>query len=236
MNENIIVEYPHGAGGSFLSSVLACCTTDLPWEPNIINFHKPLHQVESNHLWEPANNIISIDSSDARYNFWIYYFKKRVAHELKYYRYKNSRWIKCPYEITDTPGDGYWLLNQCRFIIQYNSKQFWKVNWGEMVTNPAASWTTIHDFLNSNNQPNYWSLDNWVSAVEFYKKTLSKKVIINTNHVRWQIWAVALLQEQGITPDFNLIENFRNDIFLNYLNKHNQALIETTKNYVWHPG
>lgn len=233
VNENIIVEFPHGAGGTFLSSVLACCTKNLLWQPHKTNFHKSLYAVESNHWYEPANNIISIDHSGARYNFWIYYFKKRVVHELVSYRYQNQRWIKCPYQELDSAGDGFWLLNQCRFIIRYQSQQSWRIDWLQMLQDPSASWKTIQDFLDSNNQPNHWNLDKWKFAVDIYKQTLPKKISINCHHVRWYLWAVALLQEQGITPDFDLVNNFRTKIFYEWLNKYQTDLIETTKRYIW---
>ena len=66
----IQVEFPHGAGGVFLSSVLGCCTQGIEWEKKQrINFHNFPTQVLSNHLFERSSNIIGIDSPLARYNF-----------------------------------------------------------------------------------------------------------------------------------------------------------------------
>lgn len=236
VNENIIVEFPHGAGGAFLSSVLACCTKNLLWQPHKTNFHKSLYKVKSNHWYEPANNIISIDYPGARYNFWVYYFKKRVIHELVSYRYQNRRWIKCPYQELDPISDGFWLLNQCRFIIGYQTQQSWKIDWAQMLQDPSVSWKTIQDFLNSNNQYNYWNLDKWKFAVDLYKQTLPKKISINRYHVRWQLWATALLQEQEIIPDFDLVNNFRTKVFYEWLDKYQLDLVETTKKCIWPLG
>lgn len=233
INRDIIVEYPQGAGGAFLSTVLACCTEDLSWINRSVNFHKTASQIAGNHWYAPANNIISIDDPGARYNFWLYYFRKRIVYELEHYRYQNKRWVKCPYENLDSRGDGFWLLNQCKFIISYQTQQPWKINWSQMITDPARVWNTVENFLEENHQPNHWKLEQWLTAVDSYKQTLSKKITINPHQVRWQIWATALLQEQGITPDFDLIDNFRSPEFLKWLNKHSQTLLNTTKEYTW---
>lgn len=226
---DLVVEYPHGAGGAFLQSVLACCTQDLIWHPQAINWHNSIHKVQGNHWFEPSNNIISLDDSGSRYNFWNNYYKKRVVHELKKTRYLNRRWIKCPYEnLKSSKQDGFWLLNQCRFIINYNSQQPWKISWTGMLTDPETCWKIILEYLQANQQHNYWSMNQWISAVNIYRQTLSKPTF-NLHHSRWQIWATALLQTQGIVPDFDLMENFRKPIFLFWLNKHNDRLLDITK-------
>ena len=230
INNDIVVEYPQGAGGAFLSSVLACCTKDLSWTNRAVNFHKSIYQIAGNHWFPPAGNVISIDDPGARYNFWIYYFKKRIVYELKHYRYQDKKWIQCPYETLDSRGDGFWLLNQCKFIISYQTQQSWKINWTQMITDPTTTWTTIQNFLEENYQPNHWNLQQWLTAVDSYKQTLSGKITLNPHQVRWQIWATALLQQQGITPDFDLIDNFRKPIFVAWLDKHNASLMKLTYN------
>lgn len=230
---DLVVEYPHGAGGKFLSSVLACCITNVPWQPQTVNYHRTPISVKCNHAFDPAPNIISIDDPGARYNFWINYFKKRVIYELEYYRYNNCRWIKCPYEELDSPHDAFWLINQCRFIISYQSQQPWHISWSQMLTDPASVWKIVQEYLEATNQPNYWTLSKWSEVVEEYRRTLPTKITMNTNHIKWKIWAVSLLQERGIIPNFDIIANFRKPKFLTWLDKHNQDLLEITKQYTW---
>jgi hypothetical protein len=234
-SDNLKVEQPPGAGGAFLQSVLACCTTDLPWHDQTINYHKSLYKISGQHYIEPANNVISIDDSGARYNFWGNYYKKRVMYELEKSRYLGRRWIRSDQNLESLEQDGFWLLNQCRFIISYNSRQHWKISWIDMLTDPETCWKTILEYLQANHQHNYWGLDQWISAVNGYRQTLAKPTI-NLHHVRWQIWAIALLQEQRIAPRFSLIENFRKPIFLSWLDKHNDRLLELTKKYTYTPG
>jgi hypothetical protein len=238
MNE-IFVESPPGAGGSFLRSVLGHCTKDLYWaSEKRINFHGLVSvnvNVNGNHYYEPAQNIINIDSPNARYNFWINYFRKRIVYELPRYHYQGRRWIKSPNKDSTRQDDGFWILNQCRFIINYRSLQPWKISWTEMLQDPEAGWQVIQEFLDANHQHNYWRMDQWISAVNDYKQTLSK-IKINTNHVSWQIWATALLQEQGIIPSFDLIDNFRKPQFFQWLNNYQQNLVETTQKCIWTPG
>ena len=234
--DDLVVEYPHGAGGTFLQSVLACSTKDLPWHPQTINWHNSKNRVQGCHWFGPANNIISIDDSCARYNFWSNYYKKRVVHELEKSRYLGRRWIQCPYEnFESVQQDGFWLLNQCRFIISYDSQQPWKISWIDMLTDPETCWKTILQYVQANHQHNYWSLDQWISAVHGYRQTLANPTF-NLHHARSQIWATALLQEQGILPNFDLMKNFRKHIFLSWLDKHHDLLLEITKKCTYIPG
>jgi len=235
MLHKICVEYPPGAGGAFLASVLGHCTENLHWvSKKRMNFHD-LSKIENCHYTESAQNVISIDSTDARYNFWINYFRKRVAYELSRYNYEGCRWIRAPYKYETRHNDGFWVLNQCRYIISYRSSQPWKISWTEMLQDPGAVWQVIHEFLDANHQHNYWKVDKWIQAVNDYKQTLSK-IKINTNHVSWQIWATALLQEQDITPSFDLIDNFKKPQFFQWLNGYQQNLVETTQKCIWTPG
>lgn len=227
VNKNICVEYPHGAGGVFLSTVLACCTMNLPWQGSKVNFHQNPYVIGEGHWLEPANNIISIDDPGAKYNFWMNYFKKRVVYELVRSRYQGQRWIRCPYENLSLKQDGIWLLNQCKFVIDYSSQQPWKLSWITMLTDPGTCWQTIVEFLQTNNQPNHWNIDQWISAVGVYRKTLATPTI-NVHHSKWQIWATALLQSQNIVPDFDVVDNFRKPVFVSWLDKHNDSLIELT--------
>jgi len=232
----LFVAYPPGAGGAFLTEVLSHCTNDLHWvSKKRINFHGTF-MANGNHYFKSAQNIISIDSPDARYNFWINYFKKRLCYEFpRYYNCQGHRCIEAPIYNSTSYDDVFWVLNQCRFIIRYQSLHSWKISWTKMLQDPEVVWQGIQEFLDANHQHNYWKLDQWMLAVNDYKQTLSK-VKINTNHASWQIWAVAVLQEQGITPSFNLVDNFRKPQFFQWLNDYQQNLIKTTQDCMWMPG
>jgi hypothetical protein len=241
---DLVVEFPHGSGGIFLSAVLGCCIKNAPWQRYTdcvplrytVNHHLTTVSARSNCVLDPAPNIISIDDPGARYNFWINYFKKRVLNELDWYRYNNRRWTKCPYQDLDSRGDAFWLINQCKFLINYRSQQPWRISWIQMLNDPASAWKVVQEYLETNNQPNYWNLTKWTEAVQEYQQTLPANIPLNTHHIKWQIWAVALLLEQRITPNFDLIDNFRNTKFLTWLDNYNQDLIKITKQCVWTPG
>jgi len=234
---DIQVEYPHGAGGAFLSSVLGCCTQGIYWEKKKrINFHKFPTQVENNHLFERSSNIISIDSPSARYNFWVYYFRKRILWELPYYRYQGKKWIKFPYEDLDTREDGFWLLNQARFIDHYASQQPWKINWIEMLEHPSKSWEIINQFLESNQKNNFWTLSQWLAAVDDYRETLSKKIVINPHHVHWQIWAIGVLQNQGIISEIDMLKQFQSQEYRQWLYSYLEKTLEYTEERTYRIG
>jgi hypothetical protein len=104
-----------------------------------------------------------------------------------------------------------------------------------MLTDPETCWKTILQYLQANHQHNYWSLDQWIGAVNSYRQTLAKPTF-NVRHARWQIWATALAQEQGILPNFDLMDNFRKPIFLSWLDEHTDYLLEITKKCTYMPG
>lgn len=234
---NIQVEFPQGAGGMFLSSVLTCCTHGIGWEKKQRhNFHTFPTQVESNHYFKKSANIISIDNPLARYNFWIYYFRKRIIRELSHYRYQGKKWIKCPFKDLDARKDAFWLVDQARFIDQYTTRQSWKIDWIEMLEFPEKSWETIDMFLQSNFIPNSWTLSQWLEAVEDYRNTLPKKITINPHHVHWQIWAIGILQNQGITSEIDMIENFRNLDYQQWIGKYLENTIDYTEKRTYYIG
>jgi|688.fasta_scaffold742285_1 hypothetical protein len=233
---DIQVEFPHGAGGVFLSSVLGCCTQGIEWEKKQrINFHKFPTRIPSNHLFERSSNIISIDSPLARYNFWVYYFRKRILWELPYYRYQGKKWVKCPYEDLDIKGDGFWLLNQARFIDQYVSQQPWKIDWIEMLEYPEKAWEIIDQFLESNQKNNFWTLSQWLESLNDYRCTLPKKIVINPHHIHWQIWATGILQNQDITSGID-IKNFQDKEYRQWLYSYIEKTLEYTEKRTYHTG
>lgn len=236
MHDKISVEFPPGAGGHFLSQVLQCCLDNTPWSNRSINFHGQSYSISKDHWLAPNHNIISVDSPLARYNFWIYYFQKKVVAELGYYRAHGRRWNRSLSPATNARDDAFWLLNQSRFIIQYQTQQKWKLDWIQMLNQPEISWQTIQNFLDSNKQFNHWHLNQWILAVDNYRNTLPKKIAINPNQIRWQIWATALLQEQGIIPDFDLFENFGSYQFRHWLSLHHDYLITQTNRCVHYLG
>ncbi len=224
------IEYPHGAGGSFIAAVLFCCITDTEWISGLrTNFH-PDKKIQSNHLYDLSDTVLKVDSPLARYNFWIYYWKKRVLFELKYYRKGVNRWIKCPYQDFGSKwkSDGFWVLNQCRFIQDYCQNQTWRLDWLDIVNLRPEPWQIIDRWLQYHGAKNFWTFEQWCLAVKDYTVTLPK-VKINTNHISWKIWCVAYLQNQGIYPDFDLHENFYSERFNRWLESYNNSIVEHTK-------
>ena len=58
-----------------------------------------------------------------------------------------------------------------------------------------------------------------------------KKHHINIKHTYWQIWILSVLQQQGISPGFNLIENWRTPLLYDWLVQYQDSVIEYTKNH-----
>lgn len=233
---SIQVEAPQGAGGTFLSSVLYCCLSGIAWEPkkNAVNFHYvPDNQrVLFNHHWKKSTSVLGLDSRRARYNFWLFYYHKRVCYELKLYRIHGHRWPSWHHSIKNYRSDGYALLDQCRFINSFNSDQELILDWVEMIQSPERSWMTIQEFFFINRCQNRWNKDQWVSAVNSYRSTLKiKKIHINIKHTYWQIWILSVLQHQGISPGFDLIENWRTPLLHDWLLQYQDSVIEYTKNH-----
>lgn len=187
------------------------------------------NRMSAGHHLPESSSTICIDSPKSRFNFWIYYFKKKIIHELDYYYHRGRRRVKCPFHDLDSREDGFWLLDQCKFIQTYQSAQKWKIDWVEMIENPELAWAKINDFLEHNQKTNYWSLDHWIRALDNYKSTIVN-VKINTNHASWKIWAAAALQSQGIgPPGWNLSDNFNNHLFNNWIKIYQDDMVAYTE-------
>jgi hypothetical protein len=237
VNDDIKVQGPQGAGSIFLSSVLACCTLDMKWEKKQrINFHAFPAQVASSHTYFKSSNVICIDSPSARYNFWVNFFRKKILYEVSYYRYQGKKWIKSPFQNLDDRENAFWLLNQARFIDQYVCEQSWIIDWIEMLEYPSSVWRTINEFLESNKKNNFWTLSQWLEAVDDYRNTLPKKITINPHHVHWQIWAIGILQNQGITSEIDMIENFRNPEYQQWLYRYIENTLDYTGKRTYYIG
>lgn len=227
IKSKLSVEFPPGSGGRFLSTVLACCTNNLPWYENYVNFHNSLYLIPCGHKLKKSTSCISIDNTNARFNFWIYYFKKKILYETSYYRFNSRRWPLCYENSFNIYENGFFLLNTAIYVQTYQSKQHWNIDWVEMLENPELAWDIICNFLNFNNEKNYWSITEWFTAIQNYKHTLSQ-VKLNTNHISWKIWAVANLHNKNIHPDWNLIENFNNNKFCDWLGQYKTQIFDDT--------
>lgn len=229
---NIGVEHPPGAGGNFIGSVLYCCIKNTNWIHTDHNFHDYPKKILVEHKLDPSPLNICIDSPLAKYNFWIYYWKKTVLKEMPYRRYQGQRRPICWFDNLSVIEDGYWFLNQCRYIQTFQSNQDWKIDWIEMIENPQQTWKTINNFLESNQQKNHWTLNQWIQAVDNYKSTLCT-IKINSAQVTWKVWAVGVLHIQGIFPPWNVVENFNNATFNRWLSIYNKDVIDYTRKIMY---
>jgi hypothetical protein len=236
VGDNIQVEALQGAGGKFLASVLHSCLTGDEWQPkkDAVNFHYvPDNQmVLMTHHSKKSTSVLGLDSRRARYNFWLYYWHKRVCYELELYRVNGRRWPWWSKDIKDPRSDGCMLLDNCSHINSFHSDQDLILDWVEMIQSPERSWMIIQEFFFINKCQNRWNKDQWVSAVDTYRSTLKiKKQHINIKHTYWQIWMLSVLQQQGIQPNFGLIKNWGTPLLHDWLIQYQDSVIEYTKNH-----
>ena len=236
---SISVEFPHGAGGSWLSHVIHCTINDTEFTNSQVNWHQETavyaqHNVSlettPNFIKYNANQI-SISSCNAKYNFWVNYFKKRVIHELAYTRYKNIRLPVCPYQENTTQYEDFeWLLNQCKFIIRYEPLEY-NLNWTDLYEDKISAWNVICDRLAASNLPTL-EYKKFCHYVDIYLKSLAK-IVIRPNHKYFHIWAIALLEINDLSPNFNVFENLATPEYYQWYEKHKDFVLNETKKLVY---
>lgn len=236
---SISVEFPHGAGGSWLSHVIHCTINDTEFTNSQVNWHQETavyaqHNVSlettPNFIKYNANQI-SISSCNAKYNFWVNYFKKRVIHELAYTRYKNIRLPVCPYQENTTQYEDFeWLLNQCKYIIRYEPLEY-NLNWTDLYEDKISAWNVICDRLAASNLPTL-EYKKFCHYVDIYLKSLAK-IVIRPNHKYFHIWAIALLEINDLSPNFNVFENLATPEYYQWYEKHKDFVLNETKKLVY---
>ena len=78
---SISVEFPHGAGGTWLSHIIHCTINNTEFLNSQVNWHESAVIFAQHNLSLEKNfgdNRISISSCNAKYNFWASYVKKRI--------------------------------------------------------------------------------------------------------------------------------------------------------------
>ena len=236
---SISVEFPHGAGGSWLSHVIHCTINDTDFTNSQVNWHQETavyaqHNVSlkttPNFIKYNANQI-SISSCNAKYNFWVSYYKKRIIHELAYTRYKNIRLPVCPYQENTTQYEDFeWLLNQCKFIIRYEPLEY-NLNWTDLYEDKISAWNVICDRLVASNLPTL-EYKKFCHYVDIYLKSLPK-IVIRPNHKYFHIWAIALLEINDLSPNFNVFENLATPEYYQWYEKHKDFVLNETKKLVY---
>jgi len=205
----VAIEYPPGAGGAWLSAVLACAITGRPWVWNTQpNFHDRHGEIFAAHWVKNSRAVIGLHSAQARYNFWIYYWGKRVLPDLRCRRYDGRHWVNSGSDLAQAKQQGSWLLSVCQRIHEFPSQHDFQIDWINMINQPDQAWRTVCAFLEQNRERNRWSLSQWQTAVQNYRATIWSPRARTTHRVAYRIWAVAWLASQGISAPFDVFVNF----------------------------
>jgi len=227
---SISVEFPHGAGGTWLSHIIHCTINNTEFLNSQVNWHESAVIFAQHNLSLEKNfgdNRISISSCNAKYNFWASYVKKRIMNELTYTRYKNIRLPVCPYQKNTTQYEDFeWLLNQCKFIINYEPLEY-NLNWTDLYEDKISAWNTICDRLAASNLPTL-EYKKFCHYVDIYLKSIPK-IVIRPNHKYFHIWAIALLDINDLSPNFDIFENLATPEYYQWYEKHKDFVLNETK-------
>jgi len=227
---SISVEFPHGAGGTWLSHIIHCTINNTEFLNSQVNWHESAVIFAQHNLSlekKASDNRISISSYNAKYNFWVSYVKKRIMHELTYTRYKNIRLPVCPYQKNTTQYEDFeWLLNQCKFIINYEPLEY-NLNWTDLYEDKISAWNTICDRLAASNLPTL-EYKKFCHYVDIYLKSIPK-IVICPNHKYFHIWAIALLDINDLSPNFDIFENLATPEYYQWYEKHKDFVLNETK-------
>ena len=226
---NVVVSFPQGAGGSWLSCVLTYCNDPTVDFTSSINFHNSYFLNKIEHNIQPSDNVISIGNDSSRYNFWRQYCYKTLIYELNWYRYRGQRLVK-HYNNISPRNDFFWIVNQCKFIQCYNYQGQFNIQWRDLFIDPLKVWQIICAFLEHNQIQNYINFKKFIILVEKYKSTIVPiNLTVNTNHKLFLIWCFAFLQNQSIEIPFDVFEQFDPIQIKDWVLQHQPDIIKFTK-------
>ena len=231
---NLIVSHPQGAGGSWLAGVINHCATGEPLEKhNSNNFHHTWQNkvVQCSHDTFSADNIISIDSKNARYNFWRYYIIKRILTEKKYKRVRNFRVPQIEYTNLNSRDQFFWLINQARWIESYTFLGNYTINWIDVFKNREKVWKTIQSYLDTNKVKNMCSYIEFENYCNLYHKTIAKvNTQLNWKSPTTQFYCAAILQNHNIDATIDVYEEFLSAKWFDFVDLHQTKLNNILKN------
>ena len=235
MTNNLVIVYPQGAGGVWLRCVIGWCITRCKWQQQQINFHQSsIKLISHKHEYPLCDHALSISDTGCKYNFWKLYVRKRFIHELEYSRENGKRISVCPYTTpytTQTNRENFfWILNQCRFIQSYNWPGTFEITWRNLFKNPMQVWNTICEFLEFNQQKNYYTYKDFKIPLANYQNTCTGIATkINFNQKNFLIWSLAYLQNQQIHAPFDIFENIGTKIMLDWVDSYRSEITEFTR-------
>lgn len=239
MTSNLVVVYPHGAGGVWLRCVIGWCITRCDWEQQQVNFHQsPINLISHRHEYAQVDHALSISDPSCKYNFWKLYVRKRFIHELEYLREKGQRLVLCPYStfynIQSNKDNFFWMLDQCKYIQSYNWTGRFEVKWQNLFRDPEQVWDTICRFLEFNQQKNYHTFNDFKIPLANYKNTCARIIPkINFNQKHFLIWSLAYLQHRQIHAPFDVFENFNTNIMLDWVKHYEEDIIGFTQSSMY---
>lgn len=233
---NIVVVYPHGSGGQWLSRVLSRMLNGEPWEYHHKNFHtktlSPL--IGKSHMPVDRSVNLIIDSPKAKYNFWLNYVRKRVCYSLSY-RYVDGRRIyQNPYQQVTPAEDFFWLMTQCGFIQKSSFQSCWQLDWCDLVSDPDRFYQGILDCLAHAGLVCRTERDMFDQARDNYLQTVTLVPKHNHNHWFHMIWSLALLQNHGTVPDFPVFTNIKSNKIKSWLAQHHDWIQNQTSLMSYH--
>ena len=241
---DIKISYPQGSGGVWLAGLLHYCTTPhAEWKYRGTNFYKYDQKIKTIHQVDLADNVLSIGNGNYKYNFWrifahqilIKLHYKRFSHQVSYKKFRHTRIVTSPYDQNiDLRDDFFWLVDQCRFIQEYNCPGKFQIDWQNLFYNPQQVWTSICEFLENKQIKNHCNFDQFLTTLENYKENCKPiKFSINFKHKLFKIWAVSFLQNNNHEAPDDVFYNFEKYVINEWiLDNKNLILDYTNSNFI----
>jgi hypothetical protein len=233
-SNSVQVSAVQGAGGNWLASVLGhCITPNFVWANQNVNFHSS-NKINLFHNPIHTDNTLSIGNNPYKYNFWKLYSYKTLLHQHEYVRHKGKKFIITKIETPiNAKNSFFWLINQCRFIQNYQCPGKFQVDWKDLFDNPECAWITICDFFEYNKIKNYSTFSQFEGLLNNYKQTCTSiNYKINVQHKLFLIWSLAFLQNNNYTAPMDIFEEFGSNKMKLWISEHHRVILEYTNNNI----
>ena len=229
MPKLITIEFPVGAGGTWLEQVINLCISGGEWKSRTKNFYHDNTFVctQQSHNSIKENNYtasISLDNYNFKYSYWKSYYLNRVIGELDYV-FKNNKRVYI-YNSDNSIRDNFFeLTNACNNIHRFKPSADIVIDYQDIWNNTPKVWQQVNTMLTNNGYRVNGTYSMFEDACENFKRTRNKiNKAVRRNSTTYKIWAVSYLSNQKIYFHEDLFENFHTKEFSDFVSDYREVL------------
>ena len=233
MRKKIIIEFPVGAGGTWLQQLFERNLNGGEWSVKKANFYNndTFFYTQQSHNSLKENNCtaaVSFDNPSFRYSFWKSYMYNRVIGELDFARYNNRRIFQ--FDNNETLKENFYTLqNACGNVQNFSPSANTIIDYKDIWTSPSLVQEQINSITVAYGHTSRGKDKLFTDALANFRKTRNKfNTRVNTHSLTYKIWALTYLTKKEVYFSDDIFEKFNSKKFNDFLNDYQNEILEYT--------